>query len=360
MIHSKYITSPGLSIVGLARTGNLTSSIENGLALSEASPSDLEASTESIEFITDDIPRIPKIENPIKYQTANFETIRHTDSVTTEAGPASQIPITLELIPGLVLPTLILASAAVLASFRFSSAMRTKYPNISSQLGPITTLSYRYLSTSKLKGKDLRGHRIAEEDIEIGFKGIDFSGARLDVRQAFDILSAGGSLRGANLSGLTFHDTIFCAHLVNNYDFLGRRFPATVDFDGTNFSRSDLSYFNMSGMSYRKADFTDCYLSKSNFSDSVLIDADLTGAILVGANLEEANLTGANLKGANLEEANLKGTVLYGATLPSDTSGINFDGAHITKDQFDKIIKTGGDPSSAKVKLERYKNVSKY
>ncbi len=115
-----------------------------------------------------------------------------------------------------------------------------------------------------------------------------------------------------------------------------------------NLSKIDLSYSNLSGLSFRKvilsqADFRGANLKNTRFSRANLFEADFSGADISEANIEESslvevnltkvnlfktsiaysNLENANLQDANCQETNFQRTQLQGANL----HGANFYGA---------------------------------
>ena len=127
-----------------------------------------------------------------------------------------------------------------------------------------------------------------------------------------------------------------------------------------NLSKIDLSYSNLSGLSFRKvilsqADFRGANLKNANFYQATLYKADFSGADISEAYIEEsllnqANLTKAdlsktyiaysdlrasNLQDANCQETNFQRTQLQGANLHgADFYGARFVATTIEENQF--------------------------
>lgn len=130
-----------------------------------------------------------------------------------------------------------------------------------------------------------------------------------------------------------------------------------------NLSKIDLSYSNLSGLSFRKvilsqADFRGANLKNANFYQATLYKADFSGADISEAYIEEsslnqANLTKAdlsktridyshledtNLQDANCQKTNFRHTKLQGANLRgADFHGANFLDATIEENQLTHI-----------------------
>ena len=127
-----------------------------------------------------------------------------------------------------------------------------------------------------------------------------------------------------------------------------------------NLSKIDLSYSNLSGLSFRKvilsqADFRGANLKNTRFYRANLFEADFSGADISEANIEESslvevnltkvnlfktsiaysNLENANLQDANCRETNFQRTQLQGANLHgADFYGARFVATTIEENQF--------------------------
>ena len=146
------------------------------------------------------------------------------------------------------------------------------------------------LSDANLSGADLsrasleeasvrRAHLRGAELLQSNLSRADLTGAFLD----------GANLSAANGAGATLGQ----AYLVH-------AILSLADFNGTDFSRAELSAAN-------------------------LARTDLRGANLSAANLGGANLSEANLGGADLSEASLQGAIL----VDTDLTGADLTGCHI-------------------------------
>ena len=94
----------------------------------------------------------------------------------------------------------------------------------------------------------------------------------------------------------------------------------------------DLSFTNLKGSSFRKANLQKANLSWVNLQEAILWEANLQDAILWGANLQDADLFDADFQGANLSQANLQRAFLWEVKLQkANLSWVNLQDADLYK-----------------------------
>ncbi|RXK85172.1 TIR domain-containing protein [Chlorobaculum sp. 24CR] len=100
-----------------------------------------------------------------------------------------------------------------------------------------------------------------------------------------------------------------------------------VEFNKKDFSEIDLSGADLSGGSFKAANF-----SGANLSNAIFRDAKLNGANFVGADLRQTDFSNADICGANLIRSDLSGANLDGANLSmTDLNHANLKGALLTQ-----------------------------
>jgi uncharacterized protein YjbI with pentapeptide repeats len=166
------------------------------------------------------------------------------------------------------------------------------------------------LTASDLSGADLSGVDLGRTTlIRTNFRGARLTGAKIvmpAVSQAFDLDRADAPVFAkADLSGARV--------LV--------RFQG-ADMNGVNLSRADMSPHESARFNHKmlRTALTGCNLRGADLSYADLTGvsfefADLTGANLTGANLDRADLTKADLTDATVSQANFTGADLSGAVL---------------------------------------------
>jgi uncharacterized protein YjbI with pentapeptide repeats len=96
-----------------------------------------------------------------------------------------------------------------------------------------------------------------------------------------------------------------------------------VEFNKRDFRELDLSGADLSGASFKAANFSGANLGKVSFRD-----AKLNGANFAGADLRETDLSNADISGASLVRADISGAILEGANLSmTDLNHANLKGA---------------------------------
>ena len=130
-----------------------------------------------------------------------------------------------------------------------------------------------------------------------------------------------------------------------------------------NLSKINLSYSNLSGLSFREvnlsqadfrganlkntrfywanlfeADFSGADISEANIEESSLVQANLTKANLFKTDMAYSRLSGVDLQDANCQKTNFRHTKLQGANLRgADFHGANFLDATIEENQLTHI-----------------------
>ena len=100
-----------------------------------------------------------------------------------------------------------------------------------------------------------------------------------------------------------------------------------VEFNKRDFRELDLSGADLSGASFKAANFSGTNLGKVSFRD-----AKLNGANFAGADLRETDLSNADISGASLVRADISGAILEGANLSmTDLNHANLKGAILTQ-----------------------------
>jgi uncharacterized protein YjbI with pentapeptide repeats len=174
-----------------------------------------------------------------------------------------------------------------------------------------------------LRCADLSGLKLEDFDRDgSDLGGVNLTGARLD-----NVSLIGSVLDGANLDGADFSAVALQSSSLRGATLRDARFwecdLVGADLRGANLSLSflptEMSGANLAGSEIVGADLEGTDLFEADLSGANLSEADLRGAKLIGANLSGANLRGADLTGAFLSGANLRGADLDGATWDDST-----------------------------------------
>lgn len=134
----------------------------------------------------------------------------------------------------------------------------------------------------------------------------------------------------ADLRGATLVETNLSGAFLDGAD-LRDAWLAGASLRGATLRRAELRDALLAGADFRDADLQSANLSGANIEDAYFSGAFLPRADLRGANLSKADLSGANLSSADLNGANLSGANLTGANLRgADISGANLEEADLT------------------------------
>lgn len=151
-----------------------------------------------------------------------------------------------------------------------------------------------------------------------------------------DLFLMGGSLQGANLSGITIEDSRF-----HEIDFSGATLRGAtlrrIALEYTGFHETDLSGATLQEITVQSGRLQRINLSGAHLQELRLDGQDLSGANLEGANLAHAQLQRVSLQGADLQLANLTAANLRGA----DLCGTNFQGAVLRKTILENTVRDG-------------------
>ncbi|MEN6308814.1 MAG: pentapeptide repeat-containing protein [Anaerohalosphaeraceae bacterium] len=226
-----------------------------------------------------------------------------------------------------------------------------------------STFSLSWLDYARFTGANLTGASFDASKLT----NADMSGANLTAAYFNSASLSDADLSGATVTGADFSDTtskgftqsqLYSTVSYQNgdlhsiklefNDLVGWNFT-NQNLTGASFSRSTMTYANLSGANLTGADF----------GYSTLTDADLSGANLAGASLDHSMAANANLSGANLTHtkfnrseltnADLSGADLTGANLNdySTLTGADLSGANLTGASFDSSTLTDADLSGA-------------
>jgi uncharacterized protein YjbI with pentapeptide repeats len=206
-------------------------------------------------------------------------------------------------------------------------------------------VSFRDLTSYDLEGADLRDYRFSSSKLNnanlvaADLRGSDFTDASLngaDLRHAI-LGDATGFARatfvGANLSGLTFNETLRLAG---------------TDFRGANLTATRFQNANLSG-----AIFASQTLSNISFRGSHLEGTDFSGSDLSGADLSRSKMVNTKFTGANISGVNMEGAEIYAVSMAGrDLRTVFLRGAHITHSDWSGINASGADLSLAQIEAD--------
>lgn len=151
-----------------------------------------------------------------------------------------------------------------------------------------------------------------------------------------DLFLMGGSLQGANLSGITIEDSRFHEIDFSEATMRGATLRR-IALEYTGFHETDLSGATLPEITVQSG-----RLQRINMSGAYLQELRLDGQDLSGANLEGANLAHAQLQRVTLQRANLQLAALTAANLRgADLSGANFQGAMLRETILENTVRDG-------------------
>ena len=122
----------------------------------------------------------------------------------------------------------------------------------------------------------------------------------------------------------------------------------SANFEGRDFSKTDLWHAQLSYAKLTGANLSGAYLEGATLSYAKIREANLTKINLSEANLYYADLTGSNLSGADLHNASFKDATLKNANISyANISGAKFTYANLTGADLTGVNITGTDFSNA-------------
>ena len=183
-------------------------------------------------------------------------------------------------------------------------------------------------------GKDaifVKGNLESANFSEANIEGADFESSIL----------TGTNFSMAKLQNATFEKVKAEGSIFFKADITGLRASQNANFSKSNFSQvagespvflaasfeeADLTYCDMPGASFTRANFKNANLSAGNFKQAHFIKANLAGAKFIKANLMQASVERANLMQADLRGSNCFEAEFLGAAL----DGVQLDAANLT------------------------------